>query len=217
MIDGESVQEFYEKVLSHSEGLKVSDEIIMGCLLNGLPDYIQSYVNLRQPTDLFGALLIAKQGEIVAQFEARKGDFITQNGSKGTPSQFIQNQENSQNFCQFCQRIGHKKSTCRAAKRHLRCQLQHMKQKINKQAPRSEETDHRSSNQHKHSKHSKSPHPVTQAQDDSKHFGLLKKEASTQIDKDCLNSVRNESITATFSNQPQCIASPHQPQEKFSF
>ena len=53
MTDGESVQEFYEKVLSHSEGLKVSDEIIMGCLLNGLPDYIQSYVNLQQAANRF--------------------------------------------------------------------------------------------------------------------------------------------------------------------
>ena len=148
MIDGERVQEFYEKVLSHSEGLKVSDEIIMGCLLNGLPDYIQSYVNLRQPTDLSDAHLLAKQGELVARYEAKNGNFICRNVFKDTLGKRKSSRDHPQNFsqcasmqpCRFCQQIGHKESTCRIAKRQLCGQRQYKQQKINRQPPRSNKT-----------------------------------------------------------------------------
>ena len=70
-----SVQKYYEKFLTLSEGLDVNPSIMQAFFTNGLLDRIKTYVNLRRPNTLSETLTLAKQGELLPP---TKGDLTNE-------------------------------------------------------------------------------------------------------------------------------------------
>ena len=64
MNPSETVQEYYETILSHTKFINVSDDQILALFLSGLPKYIKTFVVHEKPETIAQALHLAKQQEL---------------------------------------------------------------------------------------------------------------------------------------------------------
>ena len=72
----ERIQDFYERLLDHIEGIEISDAQLMAIFISNFPKQIEDYIILKEPENLSIALKWAKQQELLFSEQTDKKEIL---------------------------------------------------------------------------------------------------------------------------------------------